>query len=237
MDVLVIFLLCILGLLCVLGLLVHFVYVRTLSNLKGDKELNIKTRGLRKWDKSGLYNRTESTPYLSLDMLTKRYPRYPVSTEDSFVDFGSGKGRVVSYIFNSWNIPVTGVELDLQAHQEALENRDSFFAKRPELESVKEDFQLEVVHAEKYKIKDRENIFFFFNPFHVRIFEQVLDNIIKNSEELGKEVFIILYCPTDEYLACMENSPFTFRDEFKAKNSFLNIEKFRIYALSGMAKK
>ena len=228
MEILVIFLL------CILGLLAHFVYVRTISNLKGDKELNIKTRGLRKWDKSGLYNRTESTPYLSLDMLTKRYP---VSTEDSFVDFGSGKGRVVSYIFNSWNIPVTGVELDLQAYQEAFENRDSFFAKHHELESVKEDFQLEVIHAEQYKIKDRENIFFFFKPFHVRIFEQVLDNIIKNSEELGKEVFIILYCPTDEYLACMENSPFTFRDEFKAKNSFLNIEKFRIYALSGMAKK
>lgn len=228
MEILVIFLL------CDLCLLAHFVYVRTISSLKGDKELNIKTRGFRKWDKSGLYNRTESTPYLSLDMLTKRYP---VSTEDSFVDFGSGKGRVASYIFNSWNIPVTGVELDLQAHQEALENRDSFFAKRPELESVKEDFQLEVIHAEQYKIKDRENIFFFFNPFHVRIFEQVLDNIIKNSEELEKEVFIILYCPTAEYLACMENSPFTFRDEFKAKNSFLNIEKFRIYALSGMRKK
>lgn len=234
MEVLVIFLLCILGLLCVLGVLAHFVYVRTISNIKGDKELNIKTRGLRKWDKSGLYNRTESTPYLSLDMLTNRYP---VSTEDSFVDFGSGKGRVVSYIFNSWNIPVTGIELDLQAHQEALENRDSFFAKHHELESAKEDFQLEVVHAEQYKIKDRENIFFFFNPFHVRIFEQVLDNIIKNSKELEKEVFIILYCPTDEYLACMENSPFKFRDEFKAKNSFLDIEKFRIYALSGMRKK
>lgn len=45
--------------------------------------------------------------------------------------------------------------------------------------------------------------FFFFNPFSVEIFKSVLANIIDSYYENQREMLVMCYYPSDEYLMCL----------------------------------
>ena len=44
---------------------------------------------------------------------------------------------------------------------------------------------------------------FFFNPFSIEIFKSVLANIIDSYYEAQREMLIMCYYPSDEYLMCL----------------------------------
>ena len=54
--------------------------------------------------------------------------------------------------------------------------------------------------AEKYKVQQQDNVFFFFNPFSVQIFQKVLRNIYLSFEEYPREMHLLLYYPSPDYL-------------------------------------
>ena len=53
------------------------------------------------------------------------------------------------------------------------------------------------------KIPDNVDRFFFFNPFSVEIFKSVLANIIDSYYENQREMLVMCYYPSDEYLMCL----------------------------------
>lgn len=191
---------------------------------KNDKILNIKTRGKRSWDKQGIYNRTESTPYLALNSLIKEYQ---VSPEDSLIDFGAGKGRVSIYLYHHYNISIKGIELNELTFDELLSNKNNYFSKYEK--QFKKELSFEKEYAEKFQIEDKNNKFFFFNPFDVSIFEKVVENIIENANEHNKEVDIILYYPTKEYKRFLKTTEFTLHKRIWPKGSASPTEKIEIY--------
>lgn len=66
----------------------------SLRERKLDRTLQIKTVGLREWGKKkAAYNRYEPTPYAALDKL---FQQYKFNKKDRLVDFGCGRGRVLS---------------------------------------------------------------------------------------------------------------------------------------------
>lgn len=207
-------------------LFLHSVYLlvrRRNANIRYDKMFGINTRGLRNWSKSKLYNRTESTPYLALSSLAKKYKMSP---KDGLVDFGCGKGRVAIYLHDKYKIPVTGIELNEITYNEAVENVESYRNKYDTNCKV----HIEMQFAEDYQIKTHENKFFFFNPFHVRIFKKVVNNIIKDAEENNKEVEIILYYPLGPYKKFLENeTSFKLSQKIKAQGAIGFREKFLVY--------
>ena len=209
---------------------VFLLWKRAYTDKKYDKLLNINTRGKRSWDKKNIYHRTESTPYLALDSLTKAYK---VNPGDQLVDYGAGKGRVFLYLHDFYNIPVTGIEIDNLAYDEANRNISNYLDVAKINEKSKKDISLLKKFAEEYIIDVNDNKFFFFNPFDVSIFEKVVKNIIKHANDNKKEVDVILYYPTNKYKEFIKSTDFVIYQEISTKGSISPTEKIEIYRYKG----
>lgn len=192
-----------------------------------DKILGIRTVGLREWkDSASLYNRYEATPYKALDQL---FNAYKLREGDQVVDFGSGRGRIAFYINNKFQVPVTGIEANDITFGEALDNKERY---RRKAKHIKAPINFEFGLAEHYEIKPEENKFYFFNPFSVKIFRQVINNIIKSVEENKRVVDIIIYYPLPEYKQFLRNkTPFQLINKVRVSGRKDKLEKFVIYRM------
>ena len=59
-------------------------------------------------------------------------------------------------------------------------------------------------YAERYQIQKNQNVFYFFNPFTVKIFAQVIRNIEQSLFDNPRTAEIILYYPMYDYQEFME---------------------------------
>jgi SAM-dependent methyltransferase len=192
-----------------------------------DELLNIHTAEKQKgFNKSSHYYRYEPTPYSALEDL---FNEYELKSSDHVVDFGCGKGRLNFYINHFFNAYVTGIEMNETFYLEAIENLNSY-----EKES-NDKIQFCCCLAEEYQIDPFENRFYFFNPFSVQIFMKVVNNILLSVEESERDVELILYYPSDDYIYYLENDTvFELKQEVKIPGlyEFVPYERFLIYRLA-----
>lgn len=194
-----------------------------------EKLLNIETSKEQKdFHDSIHYNRYEATPYSALEKLFKEYT---VNETDSVVDYGCGKGRLLFYINHFFNSKITGIEMDKNFYNDCLNNKKSYLTKH-RASSDKIEFINDF--AENYIIDENNNKFYFFNPFSVQIFMKIIDNILESLEKNTRQVEIILYYPSDDYIYYLETCT-AFEligevkiDELYSKNSR---ERFLVYRL------
>ncbi|MGB4610162.1 MAG: hypothetical protein WBH77_06015 [Saccharofermentanales bacterium] len=240
-----------------------------------DRELNIQTRIMREWTELEdllLYNRLESTPYQAIDKL---FEFNELGSDSNFVDFGCGSGRVAFYVHNRFNIPVTGIELNMETYYELEDNLASYLKADPKVDFAENiasyqkveqhnrtdkkhdydfyphyDFNTETIkkrkskkikqnrapinfvreYAEQYQIRNTQNVFYFFNPFTVRIFAQVVRNIEQSLFDSPRAAEIILYYPMDDYQEFMERKTVFQREGSISLNMLEDeFEKFIIY--------
>lgn len=165
-----------------------------------DKKLNIKTLGIREWRDKGKYHRCEPTPYRALEIL---FDNYKLSNNDSFVDFGFGRGRVLFYVHDRFNINVTGVEAEILNYDEALSNLETYEKNHPK---AFDEITLEYGLAENYEIKKEDNVFYFFNPFDITILEIIYNNIINSILKHPRDVDLLVYYSIPNYIKFLNNS-------------------------------
>jgi SAM-dependent methyltransferase len=193
-----------------------------------DELLNIHTCEDQKgFNKSFHYHRYEPTPYSALEGL---FDQYTIKSSDHIVDFGCGKGRLNFYINYLFNAHVTGVEMNEDFYNDSIENLINYVKKTNKL--------IEKIHfhcclAENYQIDALENRFYFFNPFSLQIFMKVVNNILRSVEKSEREVEIILYYPSEDYVFFLENhTSFDLIKEVKLPEYDMNPnERFLIYCL------
>lgn len=110
-----------------------------------------------------------------------------------FIDYGSGKGRVIllatEFPFNG----IVGVEFSHELHSIAKENirrypRDAAHCKK--VESICMD-------AANYPLPAECLVLYFFNPFDKKIMSLVLQNIQKSLLENPREIFIVYANPVE----------------------------------------
>lgn len=193
---------------------------------KYDDQLLIRTRGIREWKGNVPYNRCESTPYVALDKL---FETYTFKETDQVVDFGAGRGRVAFYIHHKFDVPVTAIELNETTLDEAIENQQRY------LSQAKEDaapIMFQYGYAEDYEIQEKDNKFYFFNPFKAKIFTQVVDNIVDSAKIDNKVVDIILYYPMPSFRKYLEDrTDFELVNRVSIKGVQDKREHFLIYRL------
>ena len=192
-----------------------------------DRKLQVKTAGLREWrTQTGEYNRYEATPYAALEKL---FEHYKIKPDHHVVDFGCGRGRVSFYIHFHYNVPVTGVENNDLTFDESQKNLMLYSRKHKHLTApIRFEFGL----AEHYEIQPEENVFYFFNPFSVNIFKQVVRNILRSVEEHERSVDMILYYPLPEFKKFLKKeTPFRLINKIKAYPKHGKYGKFLIYRL------
>lgn len=173
------------------------------------------------------YHRYEPTPYEALDLLAKAYPLAPT---DVVVDFGSGKGRLPFYLAYTFRVRAIGVEMDGGYHAEALQNWMNYSKRHRTRGSV----QFVRAYAEQFEIPVEANRFYFFNPFSVHVFRQVLERIFESVETSPRPVDVVLYYPADEYLHVLnDETPFRYIQEVRLPLKNLH-ERFLIYRFDMM---
>ncbi|MPQ44823.1 class I SAM-dependent methyltransferase [Clostridium tarantellae] len=195
-----------------------------------EKLLNIKTSGEQKiFNKSLHYNRYEPTSYFVLETLFKEYE---VNEDDYIIDFGCGKGRLNFYLNYFFNANVTGIEMNTYFFEEAISNKNNylkFYKKNTN------NIKFLNCFAEKYDVNFKDNKFYFFNPFSLQIFIKVISNILISMAKSSRNIDIILYYPSEDYIYYLENNTaFTLKKEIKIPSLYENNinEKILIYTLS-----
>ena len=196
-----------------------------------ERLLNISTSGNQKnFNEFIHYNRYEPTSYYVLEALLHNYP---LLESDNVVDFGSGKGRLNFFLNHFFKCRVTGVEMNKYYYEEALTNTKNYLAKNKGYDPSKISFVNCIV--EDYEISPNENKFYFFNPFSVQLFMKVINNILISLEKSPRDIDLILYYPSDEYIYYLENyTGFLLYKEIELPNLSINDkrQKFSIYRLT-----
>lgn len=193
-----------------------------------DNLLYIKTcnTGIRT-EKSIHYHQYEATPYTIIHTL---FSEYKLQQIDGFVDFGSGKGRLLFYVHHHFSSSVTGVEMNKHLHKKTLKNKQNYLKHA----KGKGTIQLLCTFAEEYSIKKTDNVFYFFNPFSVQIFMKVINNIFDSVEKYPRKVDLILYYPSAVYIHYLEqNTMFKQIQEIRVPGLYQinENERFLIYRL------
>lgn len=194
-----------------------------------DAVLNIKTVGEQKgFYKSLHYHRYEPTPYFALEQL---FNKYELKSSDRIVDFGCGKGRLNFYIHHFYHASVVGIEMNETFYQEAIENRDSYLKKS---KTSKDKIHFHCCLAQEYEIDPLDNRFYFFNPFSVQVFMNVINNILLSVEKAEREVELVLYYPSEDYIYFLDSqTSFELKEEVILPGLYErnSNERFLIYRL------
>lgn len=105
---------------------------------------------------------------------------------DVFVDYGSGKGRIVIEAATYSFAKVIGVEFSEMLHEMALENIRSVQTRRacPVID-------LQLADATTWPIPNAANVFFFFNPFDGEILARVFENLRRSVAQCPRKITVI----------------------------------------------
>ncbi|WP_179344869.1 rRNA adenine N-6-methyltransferase family protein [Winogradskyella ursingii] len=147
--------------------------------------------------------------------------RLNLSKEQTFVDYGSGKGRVLLLAAEYGFKKVKGIELSKKLCDIALKNIDIYKSKR----NISQNIDVLNIDATTYQLKKEDTILHFFNPFNGIIFEKVVNNIKKSLEEHPRKMTII-------YMNPLEKATLESKLEFSSKESFFWNEEYIIYTIN-----
>ena len=161
-----------------------------------DRRRGLDTDGHVLLDELGLAaeNRIEYRPS-SWTALRRILPAREVSADDVFIDFGSGKGRVVVQAAQYPFRRVIGVELATPLHDIALANvrRVRSGLRCRNIDLVNEDVLT-------YAIPDDVSVAFFYNPFTGGIFADVVRRLIASHDRRPRRLRIVYVNPEEESL-------------------------------------
>jgi hypothetical protein len=126
--------------------------------------------------------------------LRRVIPVGEVTPDDVFVDFGSGKGRVVlqaamHYPFRK----VYGVELSEQLHDVAQANLEQIRSRLrcPDVQLIRSDVL-------DFQIPDDVTVAFLFNPFRGEVFQTVIGRLLESVDRHPRPLRIVYGNPVEE---------------------------------------
>jgi hypothetical protein len=125
--------------------------------------------------------------------LPRTLRRCEVGPADVFVDFGSGKGRILYQAARHPFARVIGVEISANLNEVARANIDR---KRRELKC--QNVELVTVDATAFEIPDDMTFAYFYHPFSDETFNAVIENIVGSLDRNPRRVTIIYQCPLME---------------------------------------
>lgn len=113
-----------------------------------------------------------------------------IHANQTIIDFGCGKGRVLAVAAYYGFIKITGVEFAKELCDEARKNIFPFQKKFPQ-----KIFNVIQSDAVMYKIENDTNVFFFFNPFDAVVMLQVVKNMLASLKENSREIYVVYLNP------------------------------------------
>jgi hypothetical protein len=178
-----------------------------------DRGLGVNTRGYGD-------PRYEPTPEEVFHEMMSLLPLDP--RDFVFVDYGSGKGKVLMLAAHYPFQKVMGVELWEDLHEVALENLRRF-ERHPARASVPVSLRLD---ARELLLPETPLVLYFFNPFPEDVVRGVLSNLKLSLSRAPRRVYVLFYAPV------RRGTPWDRRRAFEA-SGFLEVfrddPRFTIY--------
>jgi SAM-dependent methyltransferase len=109
----------------------------------------------------------------------------------TFIDIGSGKGRMLLLASEFPFRKIVGVEMRQDLHDQAVENVRRFRqpkAKCSQIECVLED-------ATRYDFPAGKLVVYLFNPFNADVMSQVLHRLDESAEQYPREIVLVYVYP------------------------------------------
>ena len=103
----------------------------------------------------------------------------------NFLDIGSGKGGVICYAYELGAKTSTGLEYEKKLHLKAQKN-----IKRLNYQNKVNSLNIDARLFEDY---GKFNIFFMFNPFGNKVYEEVVKKILLQTKSIKSEKYLIAY--------------------------------------------
>jgi SAM-dependent methyltransferase len=125
--------------------------------------------------------------------LRRALKKREIGPTDAFVDFGSGKGRVV---FQAARYPfarVIGVEISERLNEVARRNIE-----RNRDRLICQDVTLVTADAASFEVPDDVTVAYFYHPFGGATFERVIANIVASLDRRPRRLKLIYACPGQE---------------------------------------
>jgi SAM-dependent methyltransferase len=113
--------------------------------------------------------------------------------EFTFVDFGSGRGRVLLFASRFNFRRIIGVEFSEELYRCALENLAA-----ARLGAGCRDILPLHQDATSFVLPDGPLVLYFFDPFRDRVMQQVLDNIRRCYLDLPRKIYVMYLAPVHE---------------------------------------
>ncbi len=130
----------------------------------------------------------------------------PIRHHDyTFMDLGSGKGRVLLLAAGHAFRRIVGVEASLSLHTVARRNVRAW------AQAGNDTRRIELVHADasRLEIPDEPCVIYLFNPFRERALARVLLHVKWSLQRCPRDVWLLYYNPQFGYM--LENSPYMAR--------------------------
>ena len=123
----------------------------------------------------------------------------PISdySQYTFVDFGSGKGRVLLIAAEYPFRQVQGIELSKELHDQAVANVHSCH----NLKRRCRDIECLNINAIDYRLPNENLVLYFFNPFEQSVMEKLFESINASIEQYPRDVMVAMYHPEFAFLA------------------------------------
>ncbi len=110
----------------------------------------------------------------------------------TFIDFGSGAGRVMMFASLYDPKEITGVEFSEKLCNIASKNMQDYFS---ESKNTGVKWNIVCIDALKYEIKSTANFFFFYDPFDEKIMQHIMLRIKNSCEDYPRDIFIVYISP------------------------------------------
>ena len=179
--------------------------------------LNIKTKA----DENDNENKNvinygyNPTTYIFLNYIFKKYPFHE---DDHLIDFGCGYGRVMIMASHYSCKNIKGYEIDEKRYKLLIENISKYKQKHPN----NSNFCTYSNNASSSLIDIKDNKFFFFEPFHLKIYIKIIKKIVNSLNEKYRETYLMLFCPSEVVVNYIDTITIYKKIEYElfAKNSY-----------------
>ena len=114
-----------------------------------------------------------------------------IHSDSIVLDYGCGKGRVSIYLSYKTKCKAIGIEYDYALYSIAMKNNT--------LHTVS-FIHMDACH---YIVDDDITIFYFFNPFSMKVFRTVIHHILESYYRNNRKMYLIFYYPQDDYISYM----------------------------------
>lgn len=129
-------------------------------------------------------------------------------TKFDFIDFGSGKGRVLLLASDYGFKKVIGVEFAQELHRIAGKNAAiySLYKRKPNnIETI-------CIDAMKFSLPDSPLVVFFFSPFRKMVMEKVLENFSMSLNLNPRKIIFIFYGLNPDTMDAIKSSIFQWKE-------------------------